>query len=50
MEESSVQESDMSHMSYHKQIRGENHNTTLLLRCEDRDFTHSTHHCLLRLE
>ena len=40
----------MSQSSYSKQAKGgENHNTTPLLRHEDRNFTLSIHHRPLRL-
>ena len=44
---SAVRKSGMSRTAYSKQERGGNRNTTLLLRCEDSDFTRSTRHRLL---
>ena len=48
--ESAVRKSGMSQSWYRKRKEGRNRNTTLLLRREDRDFTRSTRHRLLRPE
>ena len=47
--ESAVRKSVMSHTAYRKRTRGRNRNTTLLLRCEDCDFTRRTRRHLLHL-
>ena len=48
IDESAVRKSGTSRAAYSKQEGKENRNTTLLLRCEDGDFTRSTCHRLLR--